>query len=243
MTLTTTELMEKKTKSITVTQYDYILRNVNDEEVDIHGHPNHYIEYDEAGHTLKETKYSRQGEFEEMIVYAYDELGNLCHESYYPMEDEIAEEKTYIRNEAGQVVSAQKKYQDGSVDTISYEYNTAGELIKLTTTTDEGEVEQVETFVWENGALAEHHTVDESGEVVDEPDAGSIKPGESRITRNEQGQVITEEELDENGDVFMTVNRSYDEYGLAREVEVFIDGQGRAISRHYFLKYEYTFYE
>jgi hypothetical protein len=243
MTLTTTDLMEKKTKSITVTQYDYILRNVNDEEVDIHGHPNHYIEYDKDGHTLKETKYSRQGEFEEMVVYAYDDQGNLCCESYYPAEDEIAEEKTYIRNEAGQVVSALKKYQDGSLDTISYEYNSAGELIKLTTTTDEGEVEQVETFSWENGVLVDHLTVDESGEAVEEPDAGNIKPGESRITRNEQGQVITEEELDETGEVYMTVNRSYDEYGLAREVEVFIDGQGRAISRHYFLKYEYTFYE
>ncbi len=235
--------MEKKAKSITITQFDYIVRNVNDEEVDIHGHLNNYSEYDSDGRPLKEIKYNREGVFEEMIEYQYDNHGNLIRESYYPVEDEIAEEKIFERNDAGLIIRGVKKYQDGSLDTISYDYNEAGELIKRTTTTDEGEIEQVEVFTWENGQLTSLEILDENGELISAPDENNIKPSQTQITRNEAGQVIREEELDEDGEVFMTVNRSYYDNGLTDEVDVSIDGQGRAISRHYFLKYEYTFFE
>ncbi len=235
--------MEKKTRSITVMQFDYIIRNVNDEEVDIHGHPNHYSEYDPDGRPIREVRYNREGEFEEMYEYEYDGQGNLTREAYSPVEDEVAEEKTFVRNEAGLVQHALKRYQDGSIDTIAYLYNDSGELASRTTTTDEGEVEQVETFEWENGTLVNRRVTNENGELIEEPGHDEIKPNETRITSNEKGQVITEEELDENGEVFMTVNRSYFDDGLADEVDVFIDGQGKTISRHYFLKYEYTFFE
>jgi len=66
---------------------------------------------------------------------------------------------------------------------------------------------------------------------------------ESRVTRNELGQVIREEEVDETGTVYMTVDRTYDEAGRLMEVEVNFDGRGRTLSRHYFLKYEYTFFD
>jgi antitoxin component YwqK of YwqJK toxin-antitoxin module len=235
--------MEKKTKSITITQHDYILRNVNDEEVDIQGHPNHYSEFDPDGRPLKEIRYNRQGEFEEMFEYGYDLQGNLERESYYPVENEVAEEKTFIRNDAGQLLRALKHYQDGSVDTITCEYDGSGQLTRRITTTDEGEVEQVETFDWKDGVLAGHQVFDEQGDLVPEPDDNAVKPNQTRVTHNEKGQVIKEEELDEEGEVYMTVSRSYDDDGLADEVEVFIDGRGQAISRHYFLKYEYTFFE
>lgn len=241
--IATLKYMEKKTKSITITQFDYIIRNVNDEEVDIHGHPNHYSEYDHDGRPLKEIKYNRRGEFEEMLEYGYDDQGHLVRESYYPLENEIAEEKTFIRDETGVVLQALKKYQDGSLDTILYEYNESGQLIKRTTTTDEDEIDQVETFEWENGEIVNHQIFDENGELISDIDETNIKPGQSRITHNDKGQVITEEEIDEDGDVYMTVNRTYNENELLEEVDVSVDGQGRAISRHYFLKYEYTFFE
>jgi hypothetical protein len=141
------------------------------------------------------------------------------------------------------ILRALKHYQDGSLDTITYEYNGDGQLVKRITTTDEGEVEQVETFEWENGELVSHQIVDEDGELIEGPEESSSKPGETRIAHNEKGQVITEEELDDNGEVYMSVNRTYDDDGLADEVDVFIDGRGQTISRHYFLKYEYTFFE
>jgi YD repeat-containing protein len=243
MSIANENLMEKKTKSVTITQFDYIIRNFNDEEVDIHGHPNHYSEYDPEGRPLKEIRYNRLGEFEDMYVYGYDDQGNLVRESYSLAEDEIAEERTFVRNEAGMILHAKKHYLDGSFDTIAYEYNDAGLLVKRTTTTDEGEIEQVESFEWENGELVHHQVVDEEGELIPEPDDSVVKPSQTRVETNDKGQVIKEEEVDEHGEVFMTVNRSYNEDGLAEEVDVSIDGRGLAVSRHYFLKYEYTFFD
>jgi YD repeat-containing protein len=235
--------MDKTTKSITITQYDYLIRNVNDEEIDIHGHPNHYTEFDREGRPQKEIRYNRLGEFEEMFEYGYDDHGNLVEELYCLDEHEVAEKKTFIRNEEGVIIRALKHYQDGSVDTIAFEYNAEGHLVKKTTTNDDDEVEQVETFEWENGELSDHAIFDENGDPVEEPDFSSVKPNQTRLSHNEKGQVVTEEELDEDGEPFMTVNRQYDEDGRPTEVDVVIDGQGKAISRHYFLKYEYTFFE
>ena len=234
--------MEKKTKSIAITQYDYIISNVNDEEIDIHGHPNHYSEFDTKGNPLKETRFNSRGEFEEMFEYGYDDKGNLVRESYYLEENEVAEVKTFAFDDAGRVIRALKHYQDGSVDTIAFYYDEENQLIKRTTTTDEGEVELVEIYEWEGGVLKSYRAYDESGGLIPEQEE-TIKPGQTRVTRNEKGQILTEEELDADGEVYMTVNRSYDEDGLANEVDVVIDGQGRTISRHYILKYEYTFFE
>ncbi|MEI7660942.1 MAG: hypothetical protein WCK34_02030 [Bacteroidota bacterium] len=235
--------MEKRIKSITITQFDYIIRNVNDEELDIHGHPHHFTEFDPEGRMIREVKYNRLGNLEEMVEYGYDTNGNLIRESYYPEENELAEEKLYERNESGQIVRAFKNYQDGSVDTITYDYDQSGQLVKKTTTSDEGEIDQVEKFEWDNGTLIGHEILDGEGENVSFQDENPVPAGETRTRQNAKNQVISEEELDENGDVYMTVNRSYDENDNAEEVEVFIDGRGHSISRHYFLKYGYVFYD
>ncbi len=235
--------MERKTKSITVTQFDYIIRDINDEELDIQGHPHHYTEFDQQGKPLTEIRYNRYGDFEEKIEYGYDLQGNLIRESYYSEENELAEEKTFEQNESGQVIRILKHYQDGSIDTIDFLYNDANKLVKKTITTDEGEIEQVEAFEWENDTMVNHTLFDADGEVISSPEEITAKPNQTRITRNDQEQVITEEEMDENGDVFMTINRSYNEEGEPEEVEVFFDGRGTTISRHYYLKYEYLYFE
>ena len=234
--------MEKKTKTITITKFDYIISNVNDEELDIHGHPHHYSEFDAGEHLLKEISYNRDGNFEEMVEYGYDSAGNLIRESYYPVENELAEEKTFERNDSGQIIRTLKHYQDGSLDTITSEYNGSNQLIKQITTTEEGEIDEIETFEWENGVIVNHKLVDGTGEMISLPDENQVKPDQTRVVQNEKGQVIKEEDLDDEGEVFITVNRTYNEDGSPGEVDVFIDGRGKTISRHYVLKYEYTFF-
>ena len=235
--------MEKTPKTITITQFDYIIRNSMDDELDSHGHPHHFSEFDNEGRPLKEISYNRHGEFEEMFEYGYDPKGNLIRESFYPLENELAEEKTFELNDAGQIVRALKHYQDGSLDTIAYEYDETGQLISRTTKTEEGEIDQVETFEWENGIIVNHEVVDGEGQLIMVPDNNLIKSNETRIVQNEKGQVITEEELDEEGEVYLTVNRTYNDESRPDKVDVYFDGRGKAISRHYFLKYEYTFFD
>jgi hypothetical protein len=235
--------MEKKLKSISVTKFDYLIRNGFDEEVDEQGYPNHYTLFNEEGRLLKEIRYNSIGEFEEMFEYTYDDRGFLAEESYSPVEDEVAEKKVFIRNEGGEILRVLKHYQDGSVDTITYEYQEQGKPSRLVTTNDDGEVDQVETLQWENDELVGHVVVDGEGELVSEADFSQVPSTPSRVTHNDQGQVIMEEEIGEDGEVYMTVNRSYDEAGRAGQVDVFIDGRGRTLTRHYFLEYEYTFFD
>ncbi len=235
--------MGQKIKSISITQFDYIIRNVTDESLDINGHAHHFTEFSPEGNLLKELKYNHHGDFEEMIVYGYDPAGNLIRESYYPEENDLAEEKIFERNDSGQIIRAFKNYQDGSVDTITFEYDATNQLVKKTTMSDEGEIDQVETFEWDNGTLVKHEVMDGEGELISVEDESAVQTNQTRITQNEKDQIISEEEVDDNGDVYMTVTRTYDDDGRADEVEVFVDGRGQTISRHYVLKYAYSFFD
>jgi hypothetical protein len=235
--------MEKKVRTITITQYDYIIRNVNDEELDLQGHLHNQSEFDPAGNVLKEVRYSRQGDFEEMIAYEYDDHGNLAREAYYPAEDEMAEEKLFERDSHGILERIVKKYQDGSVDTTTCEYDENRRLIRKTTVNDEGEVEQVERFEWDQDRLVSYEAVDMDGDPLPGPEEVPADPERSNVTRNEKGLIIAEEELDEEGRAVMTIKRSYDENDRPVEVEVFVDGRGRTLTRHYFLRYSYTFFD
>jgi len=96
---------------------------------------------------------------------------------------------------------------------------------------------------WENEELLSHVVTDGEGEPLAGPDLSRIRTAPPRVTRNEQGQSVLEEDLDEEGNVVMSVKRTYNSDGRPDEVEVTMDGQGRSLSRHYFLKYEYTFFE
>ena len=235
--------MEKHPRSVTITQYDYIIRNVNDEEIDIRGHRNQYSEFDAEGRLLKEIRYNREGQFEEMTEFGYDDAGRLVHETYSPDENEVAEEKDHLWDEQGRMAKTLKRYLDGSVDTSVYEYDDQGRLTRIVTTGDDGEVEQVETMEWNNDVLVAHEVTDSEGDPLEEPDLSPLKPAGTRVAHNDQGQPVLEEDLDEEGNVVMSVRRTYNPDGRTGEVEVFIDGQGRRLSRHYVLKYEYTFYE
>jgi hypothetical protein len=235
--------MDKKTRSITITQFDYVVRNVNDEELDIHGHPNHYTEFDPEGRPLVEISYSRDGTYEDKTEYGYDSDGNLIRESYYPEGHELAEEKTFERNPAGLIARVLQHYQDGSVDTIEFQYNEANQLVQKITTSDEGVIEQVELFKWENDKIVNFRIIDGEGNELGERYEPKFNSNQRHVTYNDKEQPIREEEVNEQGDVLMVINRTYNEDGRADEVEVFIDGRGRTISQHYFLKYEYAFFD
>jgi len=235
--------MEKTIKSITIRRFDYIIKRFDDDQPELKEHIHHIIEYNRDGNPLKDTRYSQAGEFEEMNEYEYNDNGEMALDRYYTEPGFAAEETRFFRDEGGKIVKAEKRYLDGSVDTISYEYNEAGKLVIKTTRTDEDEIEQVETFEWDGDTIVNHEVTDGEGSPLPLPEHEATEKPESKITRNEKGQVILEEETDENGEVILRVSRTYNDDGTAHEVEVFQDGRGRTFSRNYFLRYEYTFFE
>jgi len=221
--------MTKKIKSILVTQNDYIIHDVTDEEVDIHGHPGHYTEYNMEGRPVREIKYDRHGHFEEMHLYAYDDRGFLISDSLFPEEGQEAEKVNFEYDDSGLLTKSHKKYLDGSMDTTVYYYDENHKPVKKVTTSDDEEPEEV-VFEeeGENGATG----------AIEEPDNRDV-----RTTRNEKGLVILEEVYSDDNELLTRVERKYNEEGQPLESEVYIDGQGQAISRHYILHYDYTYFE
>jgi antitoxin component YwqK of YwqJK toxin-antitoxin module len=185
----------------------------------------------------------KNGTLEEMIEYSYDETGRLLCEKYYQEEDAVSEEICYHYADNSNAELASRKYADGSVDTITFEYDGNGLLLKKIYSNEDEEVEQTDLYTYENNLLIKVETFDGEGNLMSIPYQDETLSSHSRITKNEAGQVILEEELDMNGEVIMSVNRCYQEEGQPLETEVFMDGQGRAISRHYILKYEYTYFD
>ncbi len=301
--------MKKKIRTITVTQSDYLVVHVNDEQPKIQSHINHYQEFDLEGHLLKDARYNRNGELEEMYEYTFNTTGLPVTETYYLEENEAAETKSFEYNTAGKPIQVLKHYLDGSVDTTIYVYNDAGQLIRTERKDDEGETEQVEQLEWKNDRLSaefvfdgngnplirrsmqydekgniselilwnaddetEVRTVNEydendylvsvkrfnnDGELIDatifqQDEEGNLVSFtenaegpkiQSQVLYNDKRKPVREEEVTEEGDVLTRVERKYDEADRESETEVFIDGQGRSISRHYVLRYEYTFFE
>ena len=221
--------MNKKVKSVMVTQNDYIIHNVTDEELDIHGHPGHFTEYGIHGQPLKEIKYDRHGNFEEMHLYTYDEKGFLISDSLFPEEGQEAEKVIFEYNDSGLLTKTRKQYLDGSVDTTVYYYDENQIPVKKVTTSDDDEPDEVEFY--------EEGTPEGSG-AMPEPDDKDV-----RISRNEKGLAILEEVYSGEGELLTRVERKYNEEDQPVEVEVFIDGQGQTLSRHYILHYDYTYFE
>ncbi|MEI7981055.1 MAG: hypothetical protein WCI71_05350 [Bacteroidota bacterium] len=221
--------MNKKIKTATVTQNDFIIRAVTDEELDIRGHLSHFTEYDQNGHVLKEIKYDRTGHFEGMHLFAYDDKGFVVTESYFPEVDQEAEKTTFENDESGTVLKSLKQYLDGSVDTTLFLYDDNKRLVKKITSADDDEPEEVEVF--------------EEGETIPEEMTPDEEDTDTRITRNDKGQIVLEESFSDDEELLTRVERKYDEWDNLSEVDVFINGLGKTFTRHYILTYQYTFFE
>jgi hypothetical protein len=235
--------MTKITKSITITQADYILKRIGDEEPEIRTHLSHFTEFDKEGRTLRDIRYMKDGSFEEMIAYTYDDIGRLLAEKYFQEENFISEEIRYQYGDNNLASGASRIYADGSVDTIDFCYDNKGLLQKKVYKNEEEELEQTDVYTYEDQMLIKVESFDGEGNLMSIPFQDETLSSQTRIIKNEAGQITLEEELDMNGDVIMSVNRCYQDDGHPLETEVFIDGQGKTISRHYVLHYSYTFYD
>ena len=161
--------MNKITKTITITQHDFILKKITDEDTEIHSHPNSFTEFDRDGRVIRECRYMRDGSFEEMIEYDFDDHNRVNCERYYLSEDEISEVVEYRYNDSGKAVSAEKKYADGSVDTIDFEYDGEGRLFRKVYRNDEQEVEQTEHYTYNQGTLVKVESFDGDGNLMSIP--------------------------------------------------------------------------
>ena len=140
-----------KVKKERAIRYDYVLQDVNDEDVEIVSYP--YLEkvFDENGNLLKEISYDNSGALQEHFVYRYDDRNRRIEAVNYYDEEEVVETLRYNYNDGEQPVEAFRIFADGSEDVISYIYDDEGRLLEKRTVNDEGEEEELEVWKFSNG--------------------------------------------------------------------------------------------
>jgi len=199
--------MEKKIKSITLFKNDYLLDDVQSEELNLKGYKYSETKYDTQGNVLAEIKYSQDDEIMEKVVNRYDENGHLIEEIYYMDENEIAERRSFDRDENSKIFKEYKHYLDESKDTIEYKYDTQGLLIEKVTYDVDGDIERKDTYLYSNAKPIEHKSYDEEGNLV----------FEKLLTYDDSGQVVESVEWDEERDERIKLVENYDDMGNKKE--------------------------
>ncbi len=141
--------------------------------------------------------------------------------------------RTTVYDQQGKIVTTAT--WDGNADvelTIVNEYDETGSLTGIKRLDNDGDVLEATLF-----------QVDEDGNRVAVSESAHQPDVQSQVTYNKLDLPVKEEEVTKAGDVLSRIERTYNSEGRETETEVYINGQGQQVSRHYYLKYEYDYFE
>lgn len=184
---------------------------------------------------LIEKKYTLDGEAEEEHTYIYNERGHLLeHHLVFPVE-EVSERYVTERDEAGAPLTITKFYGEEPGERTVFEYDTARRPVRILRFDADGESESEEQIAY-----------DDKGQVSQRDLLTKDEGGKSfRFRFNEQGWLMEEQELDEQGKLLARLELEYDEAGrelrskkfnaddkLTAKVESHYDELDRLVKRH-----------
>ncbi|MCF8230332.1 MAG: hypothetical protein K9G58_16205 [Bacteroidales bacterium] len=180
--------MRRKIKSRSIYRYNYVVKNINADQVDLEEYLSQYLEYDQDGNELLEINYTPDGVIQDKTEKKYDEQGRMIEQKYYDGEDLLAEHLTFERDNEGKIHREFMHYLDGSKDTTFFNYNTEGQLISKITKDEEDQEESREEYTYqhENRIKYEKH---EEGELKKKEESRFDEKGnlvESIVTDHEQ---------------------------------------------------------
>ena len=190
-----------KIKEIVGKRFNYSVRSIKDEEVEIVEAPFNYKKFDENGSILCDTTYAANGSLAEKIEFEYEGNELVCKKIFLD-ENQIAENHCYHYQDK-KLKSKTIEYIDGNNEEILYFYDSNGNLISIESEEGEGGHEKME---YQNGKLTRHLIIDDFEEV---------EKDERRFYENEK--LIRIDQL------------SYDE-GELRTISTMLDDNSRIIA-------------
>lgn len=217
---------KKQIRSTTLFKYDYIIEDINADQIELKGAKYSYTEFDEKGNVLQEVRYNKSGGIEEKYGNNYNELGQLIEEIIYLSNDEIAQHKTFEYNQKGSIEKAYKHYQDESKDTIGYYYEN-DLIIRKTTTDSDGEEEIREEFEYKNKKLVARKVFEFEELVLDETfdyDNSENLVEQTKWTKEDQDSKYYNV-FNEKGNLIKTLTSNIQDQVLAKS-EYFYSDQG-----------------
>lgn len=225
--------MDTKIKSVLVNRYNYLIKGIGAEEIEMHGNKSRYAEYDENGNEVLEINYTASSEMQDKTERKFDDKSRLTEEKYYDEGEILAEHRSFEYHN-DKLQKEYLHYMDGSKDTISYKYNEQGFLVEKTTLDEEGYEERKEVFEKDNKDRLLRHKIYEEEELV----------RDDELIRDENGNVIESVQVDQqmqetirSKNIFedgkRTLSKVYDKKGqLIERFEYRYDGAHISIMIH-----------
>jgi len=225
--------MTKPLKTATLYKNDYLLEDVQSDDLKIRAYKYSETHYDEQGNVVMEVKYTENGEVSEKTVNRFDEKNQLIEEIYYLDEEEIAERKTFEKDDSGKIIRAFKHYLDDSKDTMEYHYNDNNQLIEILGFDVDGDLERKEVFSYQDNYIAGRKAFDEENELVLEKiytytdNGNSVDTAEWDEMTGEKRRTV--EKFDKNGIILETLRYDQEDQLIDR-VFFTADDSGKIVS-------------
>jgi hypothetical protein len=187
--------------------------------------------YDENGNLVAEKQVDSDGLVESHEVYEYQD-GMIVHEAVYGPEETILSENKHTYNEKGKLT-----------ETISWNSEEDQEIKVIN---NYGENDQlIETLRYLASGLLiarSNFTYNEKGVMTDleEEDQNGIR--RTKMETDEKGNMTLQEEYNEEGDLNLRIERSYNEEGEPLESTIYMDRHGNGADVYYTVKYEYEYF-
>lgn len=196
-------MMAKKVKLINLFKKDFFPSQSNPDKFRTVEYKFSSTEYDKNGNVVLELKFNSDQKLEDKFVNKYNADGVLIDEKHYLSYKDLAEHKTYELDDDKKVLKAFKHYNDGSKDTIQYNYDADGNLTEKITIDSYNEEEAKELFEYEGKNLVkrelfeyddlvskEEFDYDTKGNVVEETSWNEDESTKRANEYNEKGNLV-----------------------------------------------------
>lgn len=214
------------------------------------------FEYDENGKKSKEFIHYMDDTYD-TIVYTRNEDGLTIKKETtdYDGDMESIEEFEYqnknlvkhtLKNDAGETVSiVEVTYNEEGNITEESEQNLEEGTTKIKQVEYFPSGNKKEVLTYTNGHLTDKVTMteDEKEQIIQIVEETPYQKNTISMKYDDAGNVIYQEESDREGKLLTHVSRQFDTKNRMVSSNVFIDGQGRRLSRNYTLRHDDVFYE
>jgi len=188
--------------------------------------------YNAEGNIIEKIRKDDDGYVEEREAVEYE--GKLLVAQYsYGLDNVLLQKSTFKYDEAGNSISnIYEDYLGSDRSRIDYAYNEAGLKEKMLTYNSEGHLV--------SKTLYEYDEKKRIVEVIEE-DRTSYKM--SKMTYNDNDNVILQEEFDKEDNLTLSIDRTYNEAFDIVKSAVFIESSGQEVAQYYEVDYEYELTE
>lgn len=188
-------------------------------------------QYDEQSRLISKIQTDSEGSVERQEFYQYSgEL--LVSESIEEINSNLVTKNSYSYNNEGILEQSEQFISDdGKSERTVNQFDESGKRIKALKYNTQDKLIEITRYNYQDNLLQE---------IEDENQKGKSY---IKFYYDEQGNITTQEEMNENGEVISTIERTFDEDGRLLEATIYIDGLNYRPNQHYMIRYAYEFFE